>query len=264
MAFILLVPFIWMLITSLETPAQTNRFPPLLWPRHVHWGNYPAALHAAPLLRFMLNSTVVVIVVVVSNLVLCSVAGYAFARVRFLGKGLLFGLVMATLMVPIQVTMIPEFLIVKWLGGHVWSQLGIDHLGAIIVPNMATAFGIFFLRQFFLTIPVELEEAARIDGTSRLGVVFKIVMPLSLPALSTLAALTFLDSWNLFLWPLIVVTSENHMTLPLGLATFQGAHQIRWDLLMAANTISLIPMLLVFVVAQRYFVQSVATTGLKG
>jgi multiple sugar transport system permease protein len=263
-AFILLVPFIWMLITSLETQAETERFPPLLWPSHIQWHNYSDAIHAAPLLRFMLNSTVVVIVVVVSNLILCSVAGYAFARVRFPGRGLLFGLVMATLMVPIQVTMIPEFLIVKWLGGHVWSQLGIDHLGALIVPNMATAFGIFFLRQFFLTIPVELEEAARMDGTSRLGVVFKIVMPLSLPALSTLAALTFLDSWNNFLWPLIVVTSQSHMTLPLGISTFQSAHQIHWQLVMAANVISLIPMLLVFLVAQRYFVQSVATTGLKG
>jgi len=196
--------------------------------------------------------------------VLCSIAGYAFARVRFFGRGLLFGVIMATLMVPIQVTMIPEFLIVKWLGGHVWAQLGIDHLGALIVPNLATAFGIFFLRQFFRTIPIELEEAARIDGTSRLGVVFKVVMPLSLPALSTLAVLTFLDSWNSFLWPLIVVTSESHMTLPLGIATFQAAHQIHWQLVMAANTISLLPMLLVFFAAQRYFVRSVATTGLKG
>ncbi len=263
-AFLLLVPLIWMLVTSLETQTETDRFPPLLWPSHPHWSNYSSALHAAPLLQFMLNSTVVVIVVVATNLVLCSIAGYAFARVRFFGRGLLFGVIMATLMVPIQVTMIPEFLIVKWLGGHVWTQLGIDHLGALIVPNVVTAFGIFFLRQFFLTIPVELEEAARIDGTSRLGVVFKVVMPLSLPALSTLAVLTFLDSWNSFLWPLIVVTSENHMTLPLGIATFQSAHEIHWNLVMAANTISLLPMLLVFFAAQRYFVRSVATTGLKG
>ncbi len=263
-AFLLLVPLIWMLVTSLQTQAETARFPPLLWPSHPQWSNYSRALHAAPLLQFMLNSTVVVIVVVATNLVLCSIAGYAFARVRFFGRGLLFGVIMATLMVPIQVTMIPEFLIVKWLGGHVWTQLGIDHLGALIVPNLATAFGIFFLRQFFRTIPIELEEAARIDGTSRLGVVFKVVMPLSLPALSTLAVLTFLDSWNSFLWPLIVVTSESHMTLPLGIATFQAAHQIHWQLVMAANTISLLPMLLVFFAAQRYFVRSVATTGLKG
>jgi len=167
-------------------------------------------------------------------------------------------------MVPFQVTMIPEFLIVKWFGVHVWSQLGIDHLGALILPNLVTALGIFLLRQFFLTIPIELEEAARIDGTSRIGVIFKIVMPLSLPALATLAALTFLDSWNSFLWPLIVVTSEDHMTVPLGLTTFQGAHNTQWALLMAANMVTLLPMLLVFFAAQRYFVRSVATAGLKG
>jgi multiple sugar transport system permease protein len=262
--FILLVPFIWMLLTSLETAAETHRFPPVLIPHSLHWSNYPAALKVAPFMRFMVNSAIVAVTVVVSNLVLCSVAGYAFARLRFFGRGLLFGVLMATLMVPFQVTMIPEFLLVKWFGTNVWDQLGVDHLGALIVPNMATAFGIFFLRQFFLTIPVELEEAARIDGTSRLGVLFKIVLPLSLPALSTLAALTFLDSWNSFLWPLIVVTSENTMTLPLGLTTFQGAHNTQWQLLMAGNVFSLIPMLVIFFAAQRYFVRSVAATGLKG
>ena len=125
-----------------------------------------------------------------SNLVVCSLAGYAFARIRFLGRGALFVTLMATLMVPFQVTMIPVFLIVKWFGDNVWAGLGIDHIGALMLPNLATAFGIFFLRQFFQTVPVELEEAARVDGTSRLGVLFKIVLPLSLPALSTLAALT--------------------------------------------------------------------------
>jgi multiple sugar transport system permease protein len=262
--FILLVPFFVMVSTSLQTVQQTRRFPPVLIPNHPQWSNYPDALSAAPFVQFMINSAVVAIVVVAANLVLCSVAGYAFARLHFLGRGLLFGVLMATLMVPFQVTMIPEFLIVKWLGTNVWSQLGVDHLGALIVPNMATAFGIFFLRQFFMTIPVELEEAARIDGTSRLGVLFKIVLPLSLPALSTVAAVTFLDSWNSFLWPLIVINSQNHMTLPLGLTTFQGAHNTQLQLLMAGNVFSLLPMLLVFFAAQRYFVRSVAATGLKG
>ncbi len=263
-AFILLVPLIWMVLTSLETSSETHRFPPVLAPSSPQWHNYPDALRAAPFVRFMGNSAIVATIVVASNLVLCSLAGYAFARLRFLGRGLLFGVLMATLMVPFQVTMIPEFLIVKWLGVHVWDQLGIDHLGALVAPNMVTAFGIFFLRQFFLTLPVELEEAARIDGTSRIGVLFKIVLPLSLPALSTLAALTFLESWNAFLWPLIVVSSQNHMTLPLGLTTFQGAHNTHWELLMAGNVFSLLPMLLVFFAAQRYFVRSVAATGLKG
>ena len=264
LTFLLLVPFFIMVVTSLETVQETRRFPPVLIPSSPQWSNYREALSAAPFVRFAINSAVVAIVVVAANLVLCSVAGYAFARLRFFGRGLLFGVLMATLMVPFQVTMIPEFLIVKWLGVNVWSQLGIDHLGALIVPNMATAFGIFFLRQFFLTIPVELEEAARIDGTTRLGVLFKIVLPLSLPALSTVAALTFLDSWNSFLWPLIVINTESHMTLPLGLTTFEGAHNTQFQLLMAGNVFSLLPMLLVFFAAQRYFVRSVAATGLKG
>jgi multiple sugar transport system permease protein len=262
--FLLLFPFYLMVVTSLETQAQTLRFPPLLSPPTPQWSNYPEALNAAPFVQFMINSAVVALIVVIGNLVLCSIAGYAFARLRFAGRGLLFGVLMATLMVPFQVTMIPEFLIVKWLGTNVWDQLGVDHLGALALPSLVTAFGIFFLRQFFLTVPVELEEAARMDGTSRLGVLFKIVLPLSLPALSTLAAITLLDSWNSFLWPLIVITTERHMTLPLGLTTFQGSHDIHWQLLMAGNVFSLLPMLLVFFVAQRYFVRSVATTGLKG
>ena len=159
---------------------------------------------------------------VVSNLVVCSLAGYAFARIRFLGSELLFLVLMATLMVPFQVTMIPVFLIVKWFGDNVSPYLGINHLGALMLPNLATAFGIFFLRQFFQTVPVELEEAARVDGTSRLGVLFKIVLPLSMPAMSTLAALTILTSWNDFLWPLIVITNQDQMTVPSGAQLLPG------------------------------------------
>jgi multiple sugar transport system permease protein len=171
---------------------------------------------------------------------------------------------MATLMVPFQVTMIPQFIITKWLGVHVLAAVGINHIGALILPNAATAFGIFFLRQFFRTLPAEYEESARVDGASRLTVLIRIVLPLAAPALATLAALTFLDSWNNFLWPLIAITSTNQMTLPLGLATFQGAHQTEWTLLMAGNVMSLVPMLVIFFLAQRYFVRSVAATGLAG
>jgi multiple sugar transport system permease protein len=142
--------------------------------------------------------------------------------------------------------------------------IGIDSLGALIVPSLVQVFGIFMLRQFFRTIPVELEEAARIDGASRLGVLFKVILPLSLPALSTLAALMFLFSWNDFLWPLIVIQTQEHQTVQLGLAYFQGAHVTQWTLLMAGNVMSLVPMLIVFFLAQRYFVRSVATSGLKG
>lgn len=225
MTFVLILPLLWMLVTSLETESETNHFPPVLLPERPRFANYTEAWAAAPFGHFFLNSAMVTVVVLISNLVVCSLAGYAFARIRFLGRGALFVTLMATLMVPFQVTMIPVFLIVKWFGGdNVWAGLGIDHIGgALMLPNLATAFGIFFLRQFFQTVPVELEEAARVDGTSRLGVLFKIVLPLSLPAMSTLAALTVLTSWNDFLWPLIVITSQDQMTIPLGLSYFQGA-----------------------------------------
>jgi multiple sugar transport system permease protein len=264
LTFVLVVPLLWMLSTSLMTTGEANRFPPVLIPHHWRFANYLDAWHTAPFGTFFLNSALVTLVVVVSNLVVCSLAGYAFARVPFLGSKALFLVLMATLMVPFQVTMIPVFLIVKWFGDNVSPYLGINHLGALMLPNLATAFGIFFLRQFFQTIPVELEEAARVDGTSRVGVLFKIVLPLSMPAMSTLAALTILTSWNDFLWPLIVITNQDQMTVPLGLSYFQGAHQTNWPLLMAGNVMSLLPMLVVFVAAQRYFVRSVAGTGLKG
>ena len=261
---VLLFPFAWLFVTSLETPAEALRFPPVLTPHVIRFANYSDALNSAPFTRFFINSAIVASATVVCNLVLCSLAGYAFARFRFFGRTALFAVLMATLMVPFQVTMIPQFIITKWLGVHVLAGVGINHIGALILPNAATAFGIFFLRQFFRTLPIEYEESARVDGASRLTVLIRIVLPLATPALATLAALTFLDSWNNFLWPLIAITSTDQMTLPLGLATFQGAHATEWTLLMAANVMSLVPMLAIFFLAQRYFVRSVAATGLAG
>jgi multiple sugar transport system permease protein len=256
LSFLLIVPLLWMLVTSLQTTTEANRFPPVL-PASPQFQNYPDALEVAPFGHFFLNSTLVTLTVLVSNLVICSLAGYAFARIRFLGRGILFATLMATLMVPFQVTMIPTFLIVQHLGL-------VDSLGALIAPNLVTPFGIFLLRQFFRTLPIELEEAARIDGCSRLGVLFRIVLPLSMPALATLGIVTFLWTWNDFLWPLIVISSTNQSTVQIGLASFQGAHQTNWSLLMAGNVMALAPMLLVFIFAQRWFVQSLASTGVKG
>jgi multiple sugar transport system permease protein len=263
-SIVLIFPFAWLIITSLETSGEALRFPPVLVPHTLRFGNYADAWHSAPFGRFFVNSAVVAVTTVVANLVLCSLAGYAFARLRFLGRAALFAVLMATLMVPFQVTMIPQFIITKWLGVHVLTGVGINHLGALILPNAATAFGIFFLRQFFRTLPLEYEESARVDGASRLTVLRRIVLPLATPPLATLAALTFLDSWNNFLWPLIAVTSTGQMTVPLGLATFQGSHQTEIPLLMAGNVMSLLPMLAVFFLAQRYFIRSVAATGLAG
>jgi multiple sugar transport system permease protein len=245
-----------MLITSIQTLAETQHFPPIM-PSGIRWQNYREVLELSPFPRWFLNSVIVTVVVVISNLLICSLAGYAFARIKFFGRDLAFIVILATMMIPFQVVMIPTFLIVKALGL-------IDSLGALIVPNLAGAFGIFLLRQFFRTLPVELEEAARIDGASRLGVLFKIVLPLSGPVLATLAVVTFLWTWNDFLWPLITIYSEKNMTLQLGLLTFQGAHKTNTNLLMAANVMSIAPVLALFFLLQRYFIRGIATTGLKG
>jgi multiple sugar transport system permease protein len=255
-ALIMAVPFLWMVFTSIQTLAESRTFPPQL-PDHPQLSNYVDAVRDAPFGRWLLNSTVVASCAVAGNLLFCSLAGYAFARIRFFGRGLMFAVMLATLMVPFQVVMIPTLLIVRDLGLS-------DSIGALIAPNLITPIGIFMLRQFFLTLPIELEEAARMDGASRLGVLFKVVLPNAKPVLATLAVITFLWSWNDFLWPLIAVSSPNQMTLQLGLASFQGAHQTNWPLLMAGTLLSQLPMIAVFLVAQRYFVRSMAYTGLKG
>jgi multiple sugar transport system permease protein len=254
---VMLVPMVWMLVTSLETLDQTRHFPPVMLPHTLHPGNYAQVLRQAPFARWFVNTLIVTVVTVAGNLLLCAMAGYAFARIKFFGREVVFILVLATLMIPFQVVMIPTFIIVKHLGL-------INTLGGLIVPNLAQAYGIFLFRQFFRTLPVELEEAARIDGASRIGVLFKIVLPLSGPVLATVAVITFLYTWNDFLWPLITIYSPNNMTLQLGLTTFEGTHQTSTNLLMAANVMSLLPVLLLFFLAQRWFVRGIASTGLKG
>jgi multiple sugar transport system permease protein len=256
-ALVMVIPLVWMLVTSLQTLEETRHYPPTLVPSSLQFQNYTDVLQQAPFARWFVNTLIVTVVVVLGNLLFCSLAGYAFARIRFFGREVVFVLILATLMVPFQVVIIPTFLIVK-------SFHLIDTLGALMLPNLVSAFGIFMLRQFFRTLPIELEEAARIDGASRLGILFKIVLPLSGPALATLAVIMFLWTWNDFLWPLITIYRPQNMTLQLGLATFQGAHQTNTNLLMAANVMSMIPVLLLFFFAQRYFVRGIATTGLKG
>ena len=256
-AIVMLVPLVWVVMTSFETLAQTQHFPPILWPGTFQWHNYPSAFTSVPFARWFWNTTIVTTVVVVSNLILCSLAAYGFARIKFLGKGVAYFFLLATLLVPLQVVLIPTFLIVKQM--HL-----LNTLGALIVPNLANVFGIFLLTQFFRTLPIELEEAARIDGASRLKILFLIVLPLSLPALATLAVIQFLWTWNDFLWPLVTIYKENAFTLQLGLMSFQGSHATDTNLLMAGNVMSMLPMLILFIAAQRYFVRGIATQGLKG
>jgi len=256
-AVVMLIPMVWMLVTSLETLNETRHYPPVLLPHTLVPGNYTQVLQQAPFARWFVNTMIVTVATVAGNLLFCSLAGYAFARIKFFGREVVFVLLLATLMIPFQVVMIPTFIIVKDLGL-------INTLNALIVPNLANAFGVFLLRQFFRTLPVELEEAARIDGASRLSVLFKIVLPLSGPVLATLAVITFLWTWNDFLWPLITIYTPNNMTLQLGLTEFQGTHQDATNLLMAANVMSLLPVLLLFFLAQKYFIRGIATSGLKG
>jgi len=257
LAAVMLLPLAWTVIASFETFAETQHFPPILRPATLRWQNYQEVLQLSPFPRWFLNTLIVTVLVVIANLLTCSLAGYAFARLRFFGRDAVFLLVLATLMIPFQVIMIPTFLIVRKLGL-------IDTLWALVVPNLTGAFGVFLLRQFFKTLPIELEEAARIDGASRLGILFKIVLPLSGPVLATLAVVTFMWTWNDFLWPLVTIYSERNMTLQLGLLTFQGAHKTNTNLLMAANVMSMLPVLGLFFLAQRYFIRGIATTGLKG
>jgi len=257
LAAVMLLPLAWTVIASFETFAETQHFPPILRPATLRWQNYQEVLQLSPFPRWFLNTLIVTVLVVIANLLTCSLAGYTFARLRFFGRDAVFLLVLATLMIPFQVIMIPTFLIVRKLGL-------IDTLWALVVPNLTGAFGVFLLRQFFKTLPIELEEAARIDGASRLGILFKIVLPLSGPVLATLAVVTFMWTWNDFLWPLVTIYSERNMTLQLGLLTFQGAHKTNTNLLMAANVMSMLPVLGLFFLAQRYFIRGIATTGLKG
>ncbi|WP_223146443.1 carbohydrate ABC transporter permease [Streptomyces apricus] len=251
------VPLVWLLLSSVMSDAEINRFPPALWPSGIDLDGYRYVIGNAMFPRWFANSLIVSLVAVVSNLLLGSLGGYAFARMRFAGSRPLLALMLATMAVPFQLTMIPTFLVMKRLGL-------IDTLGALIVPSLVTPFAVFLLRQFFLSLPRELEEAAWLDGCSRLGVLFRIVLPLSRPALSTVAVLTFLTTWNDLTWPLIAINHDTQYTLQLGLTTFQGQHHTRWSAVMAGNMITVLPVLLAFLFAQKTFIQSITSSGLKG
>lgn len=253
----MLMPFIWMVSTSLKEPADVFTYPPQWIPDPVVFKNYPDAWNAVPFGRFFINSILVSVSVTFGQLFTASFAAYAFARLNFPGRDKLFLAYLATMMIPGQVTMIPVFILIKKLG---W----IDTYQALILPGMFTAYGTFMLRQFFLTIPKELEEAAIVDGCSHFGIYWRIILPLSKPALATLGTFIFLGSWNDFMWPLIVTSSMEMKTLPIGLASFQGLYTTDWTLLMAASMIVLAPVLIVYIFNQRFFVKGIVLTGIKG
>ncbi|MBI3962310.1 MAG: carbohydrate ABC transporter permease [Deinococcus sp.] len=250
------LPFLWAITTSLK-PARLTYTPPLVIPTHFQWQNYVDAWRAAPFPRFYLNSAIMAVAITAGQVLLSALAAYAFARLRFPGRDLLFLAVLGTMMVPFHVTLIPNYLVIRWLG---W----VDTYYALVVPRIVGAFSIFLFRQFFLTIPSELDDAARIDGCSRLGVFWRVMLPLSGPAAAAVAIFAFLFAWNDFLWPLIVTNSVDMRPIQVGLAVFQGRYGTRWTLLMAGTIIATVPALVVYIVAQRRFIEGVTLTGLKG
>ncbi len=256
LALLTVAPFIWMVLTSFKDINEILVYPPKLFPSVFHFENYVNAFAAAPFGRFYFNSVFVSITVVLGQVITCSLAAFAFARLQFWGRDVLFVIFLGSMMIPGQVTMIPSFMVLYWLG---W----IDSYAALIVPGLASAFGTFLLRQFFLTIPKELEEAAYIDGCSRLGVLWRIILPLAKPALATLAIFTFMGVFNDFLWALIVTNSEEMRTVQLGLAVFRDRYSTEWEKLMASSVSATMPILIVFFFAQKYFIKGIALSGLK-
>jgi multiple sugar transport system permease protein len=257
LALIFLIPFIQMFLSALSPAKELVQYPPPFVPSRLTLDGFVQLFQQTDILLWLGNTLIVATVAILSHLVLCSLAGYGFARLRFRGRGFGFFAVVATIMIPTQLLMIPTYVM--------FSRVGlVDTLGAAIVPWLASAFGIFLMRQFFLSLPAELEEAALLDGCGRWGVFFRVVLPLAKPALATLAIFTLLGSWNDLIWPLIAINNDHVFTLQLGLANFQGTRRTQWSLLMAGNVIATLPLIIFFVAAQRQFVATMTFSGLKG
>jgi multiple sugar transport system permease protein len=258
-AIVMVTPFLWMLNASLMTSPEITRQPPVWLPADPQLQNFPRLLEVLPLPRLYLNSLIITGGIVLGVLLTSSIAGFAFAKYEFPGKNILFYLILATMMIPFFITLIPVFYIIRQL---TW----INTFQGIIVPGMFSAYGIFLMRQFILTIPDELLDAARIDGASEPGIYWRIVLPLIRPALATLGTFTFIGSWNAFLWPLLVINDRNMMTVPLGLNSLRlfAAETVNLNLMLAGTVLSVLPTLIIFVFLQRYFIRGIALTGLKG
>ncbi|MCL5046517.1 MAG: carbohydrate ABC transporter permease [Actinobacteria bacterium] len=259
-SFLMIIPFLWAVTSSLKTPEQLLIWPPQWIPKPVMWSNYADAWTLLPLARFLLNSAFLSIIVPLLQIATASLAAYAFARLRFRGRDALFLVYLGTLMIPGHVTLIPNFILVKNFG---W----INSYLALIIPPMfsgSTVFGTFLLRQYFLTIPYELEDAARIDGCSRWMTFWKIIVPNSKPALATLAIIAFKNEWNTFLWPLVSINDYMKMPIQVGLSYFRNAAETRWEVVLAGTTIALVPIIIVFLLGQRYFLKGMVQSGFGG
>jgi multiple sugar transport system permease protein len=256
-ALLFVIPFAQMLMASLSPAEELVKFPPPFIPSRITFDGFVALFTTTDAVRWLMNSTIVSVVSIVSHVVLCSLAGYGFARLRFRGRNVGFFLIVATIMIPTQLLMIPTYIM--------FSKLGlVNTLAAAFVPWLASAFGIFLMRQFFLSIPAEVEEAAALDGANRLQIFLRVVLPLARPAMATLAIFTLLSSWNDLIWPLIAINDDNWFTVQLGIANFQGTRRTQWELLMAGNVVATAPLVLFFLFAQKQFVQTMTMSGLKG
>jgi multiple sugar transport system permease protein len=254
-------PFLWMISTSLKDAGAVLIWPPQLLPPTPQWHNYTDVLEAMPFGRFFLNTIGYTIAVTVGQLVFCSLAGFGFARLKFPGRNTLFLLYLATMMIPATVTLIPGFILMRWVQ---WTNT----IWAMTIPGMlGSAFGTFLMRQFFLTIPKELDEAAVVEGANKFQVFWHVDLPLARSALIVLTVFTILAVWNDFLWPLIMLRDEELYTVTLGLARFGGPGwqaYTNWPQLMAASTMTVMPLIFIFLIAQRYFIKGIAVTGLSG
>ena len=256
-AITILIPFVWMISNSLKGAGEIYSWPPSLLPKRIEWNNYRTALTLVPFNRFFFNSFLITSLVTVSSIFFDSMTGYAFAKFKFKGKNILFYLVLATLILPVQSTIIPAYIILEKLN---W----VNTFMALIIPNISNAFGIFLMRQFIQSIPDELIEAARIDGLNEFGIYHRIILPLSKPALATLAIFQIQYHWNDFFWPLIMTNSTKMKTVQLGLVYFTGQYFTQWNLLMAVVVTALLPIIIIFIFAQRYFIEGITLSGLKG
>lgn len=254
-AVVMLFPFLWTVITSI-TPDGNLADGPTLVVDDPTLAAYRALVDAVPIWRILVNSFVIAVVATLLQLVTGSMAAYGFARLRFPGRNVVFALYLATMMVPLQVLVVPLFIEMKTL------NLQDTYLG-LLAPSIASAFGVFLLKQAVETVPLELDEAATIDGAGHLRIFATIVLPLIRPALATVAVFAFMASWNSFLWPLVVIRSPELMTLPLGLSTLQGQFTTRWDVVMAGSVVSIVPIAVVYLLAQRHVVAGIAHTGIK-
>src|SRR5438876_6868082 len=250
----MVLPFLYMLATALTGEWEAFRYPPALIPARAHLENFPAALTALPFDRFFLNSAILATCVVVGQLFTSATAAYAFARLRFPGRDRLFLCFLSVLLVPALVLLVPRFLIVNALG---W----VDSYAGLISTELVSVWGIFLLRQFFRTIPRELEDAARLDGAGEWTIFRRVVLPLSKPALATRAVVAFVDQWRSFLWPLVATRSVEMSVVEVGLARFHGFYGTNWPYQMAAAVTATVPLLLLYLVAQRYFVRGIEMTG---